>query len=305
MDAPRYRTRRELWTHLLVYPGHTLPTAIAPIFVGAGLAIHDGVFAFWPTLAALLCSWMIHVGGVFADNYALLTRHASIREHPELNDSVANGSLKLPVLKAATIGWFAAAFLPGIYLFQVVGWPGLVLGAIGIVASAWYATGSRSMSDLGLSDPIFFVMFGVVGVVGTYYVQAVAHGANPFPGPAFLVGLPVGALVTNVMIIDDIRDVSFDQDKGWKTIAVRFGVEWSRREHLAFTVFAYAMTGAMALSRGPWLLLPWLTLPVAAMAERKVWTAPRREELIPWTPRSAFLSMGFGALLGLGLALGR
>jgi len=305
MDAPRYTTKREIWTHLLVYPGHTLPTAIAPIFVGAGLAAHDGVFAFWAAFAAFLSSWMIHVGGVFADNYALLTHHPDVREHPELNDSVANGSLDLKVLKLTTIGWFAAAFVPGLYLFWLIGWVAVLWGVVGIVASAWYATGKPSMSHAGLSDPIFVLMFGVVAEAGTYYVQAVAHGAPPFPAAAFFVGLPIGLLTTNVMIIDDIRDVDFDARKGWKTPAVRFGVQFSRVEHLLFTVLAYAFVVALAFFRGPWLLLPLSTLPAAIAIERKVWTARQREVLIPWTPRSAFLAAGFSALLGLGLALGR
>ncbi len=304
MAAPRYETTRAIWVHLLSYPWHALPTALAPVLVGVGLAVHDRAWAFWPALAAFVCSWLVHVGGVFADHYWLLTRHAQIGEHPELNDAVANGSLKLPLLRLATLGWFVAALLPGVYLLKVVGPWAIAVGAVGIAASAWYATGSKSMAALGLADPVFFVMFGAVAVAGTCWVQARAVG-TALPAAAWLVGLPVGALVTNVMIIDDLRDVKFDAEKGWKTIAVRFGPDWSRREHLALTVFAYAMVAATAVSRGPWVLLPWLTAPVAVLAEQKVWSARSREELIDWSTRSAFLSMAFAALLGLGLALGR
>jgi 1,4-dihydroxy-2-naphthoate polyprenyltransferase len=117
-------------------------------------------------------------------------------------------------------------------------------------------------------------MFGAVAVAGTYYVQAVSHQAVvPLPVSALLVGLPVGALVTNVLVIDDIRDVGFDAAKGWRTTAVRFGVPWSRREHVALTVFAYLAPFGLALAFGPWLLLPLVTLPVAVMAERAVLTA--------------------------------
>jgi len=294
----RYETPREIWTHLLVYPGHTLPTALAPIFVGAGLALHDGVFRLGPVIAAFLSSWFVHVGGVFADNYALLTAHGRIREHPELNDAVANGSLKLRTLRLATLAWFAAAFVPGAYLFWVTGPLSLLLGAIGIAASAGYATGKLSTSNLGISDPVFVAMFGAVAVAGTFWVQSPA-----VPAAAFYVGLPMGFILTNVMLIDDIRDVEFDREKGWKTITVRFGIRASRIEHALFTACAYGGCIGLSLLRGPWLMLPWLSLPFALIIERKVWTAKAREELIPWTPRSAFLSMGFGLLLGVGLGL--
>lgn len=288
----------------MLYPGHTLPTAAAPVLIGAGLAVHDGVFAWWPMLAAFVCSWMVHVGGVFVDVYQLVSRWPDLREHPELNDAVASGDLHLPTLRRAAIAWFVGALVPGAYLFHVVGPPAIVLGAIGVVAAAWYAAGPRSMAELGLADPVFFVMFGVVGVVGTYYVQAVAVGAaEPLPLAAFLVGIPMAAMIDNVLVIDDLRDVEFDRAKGWRTTPVRFGVAASRYLHLAFTVLGYGGAIALATWQGPWLLLPLLTLPLGVAAERAVWTAPRREDLIPWTPRSAFLAMTYAALCGLGLAL--
>jgi len=290
----------------MLYPGHTLPTAAAPILIGVGLAIHDGVFSLWPALTAFLCSWMVHVGGVFVDVHQLLVRHPTLREHPELVDAVTDGALRLPVLRLASLAWFVVALVPGLYLLAVVGPPAVALGAIGIAAAAWYASGPRSMAELGLADPVFFVMFGVVAVAATYYVQAVAsHAAVTLPTAAFVAGLPVAALVTNVLVIDDIRDVEFDAIKGWRTTAVRFGVRGSRREHLALTALAYLAPVVFAWRWGAWLLLPLLTLPLAIAAERAVWTAPGREALFPWTPRSAFLALAFAALQATGLGLAR
>jgi 1,4-dihydroxy-2-naphthoate octaprenyltransferase len=297
-------SRRQIWIHLMLYPGHTLPTAAAPILVGVGLAVHDGVFAFWPAVTAFVCSWLVHVGGVFVDVYKLLVRYPALREHPELNDAVARGWLRLPMLRLAAVAWFVIALLPGIYLYRVVGPPALLLGAIGIVAAVWYAAGWRSMAELGLADLVFFAMFGVVAVAATYYVQAVAcHAAVTLPTSAFVVGIPMAAVLVNVLVIDDIRDVDFDRAKGWQTTAVRFGLHWSRREHLGFTVIGYVAPLAFAWQFGPWLLLPLVTLPPAIAAEHAVWTAPGREALFPWTPRSAFLSMIYALLVGVGLAL--
>ncbi len=299
-------THRNIGIDLMLYPTHTFPTAAAPVLVGVGLALHDGVFALWPALAAFVCSWLVHVGGVFIDVYQLLVRHPAIREHPELNDAVAEGSLRLPVLWWTSVAWFVAALVPGAYLLALVGMPAIPLGLVGIGTSAWYAAGRWPMAAIGLAEPVFFAMFGVVAVAGTYYVQAMSqYASTPLTPGALLVGLPVGALVTNVLIIDDIRDVGFDVAKGWRTTAVRFGVSWSRREHVALTVFAYLAPFVFALVWGPWLLLPLATLPFALMADRAVLTAGRRELLIPWTPRSAFLAMGYACLLALGLALAR
>jgi len=210
------------------------------------------------------------------------------------------------VLRLAAIAWFAAALVPGLYLLQVVGPPAIALGALGIIAAAWYAAGPRSMAELGLADPVFFIMFGVVAVAATYYVQARAGlAADALPARALLVGLPMAAMVVNVLVIDDLRDVEFDREKGWRTTPVRFGTAASRGLHLALTVVGYAGPVVMAWIWGPWLLLPLATLPLGLRAERAVWTARNREVLIPWTPRSAFLSMIHAGLLGAGLALAR
>lgn len=78
------------------------------------------------------------------------------------------------------------------------------------------------------------------------------------PPDAFILGLPVGALVVNVLLIDDIRDHEPDRDKGWRTGAVRFGVNWTRAEIVLLTVFAYIAPFWFWLGRGysAWVLLP-------------------------------------------------
>ena len=77
-------SRRELWKRKLVYPGHTIPTALAPALVAVGLAVHDRVFALVPATIAFLAGWMIQFAGVVEDNYQNLVLQPEDREHPEL-----------------------------------------------------------------------------------------------------------------------------------------------------------------------------------------------------------------------------
>ena len=126
MVEPLPMSRRDIWIHLLLYPGHTLPTAAAPVIVGVGLAIHDHVFAPLPALLGFLASWFIHVGGVFTDNYELLVRHPNTREHPELTYALANGTLRLAALRWAILACFGLPALAGPYLLQIGGFPVLL-----------------------------------------------------------------------------------------------------------------------------------------------------------------------------------
>lgn len=312
-EAPSHL--RGIWVDLLMYPTHTLPTAASPVIVGAGLAYHDGVLAPVPLLVGFVGSWAIHVAGVFTDNHELLRRHPDVVEHPELTEAIANGTLKLSTLRAAIAGLLAVAALTAPYLYGLGGAPVLALGAVGIAASVCYHGLPWAYVRTGIADAVFLLMFGVVAVVGTYYIGAAeARGAaapwqllGSLPLPTFVVGLPAGAIVASVMVIDDLRDHEFDRAKGWRTAAVRFGLDFSRTEITALVSFAYLAPFAFWLVLGfdAWVLLPLASLPLAFRILRAIWTLRQRTELVPWTPRMAMLSTVHSLLLALGLALSR
>ncbi len=303
-------SRREIWTRKLIYPGHTFPTAFAPVIVAVGLAYHDRVFAAGPALLALLAGWLIQFAGVVTDNYENLVRQPDDREHPELVDAVAHGLLTLSGLNTTIIICFALAVVIGIVLTIMAGIPVIVIGLASILASWAYSAGPWPFGRVGLADPIFFLFFGTVSVLGTYYVQAAvvlgpANWAQALPLSAVAVSLPLGALITNILVIDDIRDRVFDAVKGKNTVAVRFGVLWSRIEFVALLCLAYVMPFWFRLGLGftAWVLLPLLTLPLAAAIARAVCTRDRFAELVPMTPRLAIMTVGYALLLAIGLAV--
>jgi 1,4-dihydroxy-2-naphthoate polyprenyltransferase len=303
-------SRRDVWIHLLLYPGHTLPTAAAPVLIAAGLAIRDGVFAPLPLLLAFIGSWLIHVAGVFADNHELLRRHARLPEHPELLSALADGALTLRGLRLAIFTCLGLAVLAGLQPVWLGGVPALALGVVGVVASLGYACGPRPYARSGLADPLFFVMFGIVAVAGAYGVQVASHHADfawsRLPWQAFVLGLPVGCLVTAVLVIDDIRDREFDAAKGWRTTAVRFGLAGSRTEFVLLTAAAYLLPlwFWLGLGLGPLVLLPWATAPLAVHVTRAVLRFEAARDLLPMTPRTSLLSMLYAALSAVGIAIG-
>lgn len=302
---------RSIWIDLLVYPTHSLPTAAAPVIVGLGLAAHDDILAPLPVAVGFVGSWLVHVAGVFADNHELLRLHPDLPEHPELTRAVARGTLRLSTLRAAIGACLLLALLTAPWLYRIGGAPVLVLGVIGGAASLSY-NGGLAYVRRGLADPVFLLMFGVVGVVGTYYIQAAGPGTtapwrllSALPLSACLVGLPAGAIVTSVMLVDDIRDREFDRAKGWRTGAVRRGIGWVQGEITLLVAFAYLAPFAFwgALGFEAWVLLPLASLPLAVRTVRAVRTFERREDLAPLTPRMARLALFHSLLLAAGLAL--
>jgi len=312
-DVPE-PSQRDLWIHWLVYPGHSLPTAAAPVLVAMGLAIHDRVFALLPAILGFLASWLIHIAGLFTDNYELLVRHRHVNEHPELIEALNKGTLTLAGLRCAIAACLGLAVLAGPYLLHVAGSPVIVIGSLGMVGSLIYSAGPFPFAKYGLSDLHFLIMFGIFAPAAAYYVQFAAHQQpasywqllfHGMPMQAFVVGLPLGAIAVNILIIDDIRDRGFDTAKGWRTGPLRFGITWSRFEYVLLTGLVYVIPFWLWLGWGfdAWVLLPLLTLPFAGVIARKVCTEDAYDSLLPLTPMAAFLCLGYAALLAAGVAL--
>ena len=312
-DSPT-PTRRDVWVRMLLYPRHTLPTAAAPVCVATGLAVADGVAAAGPAVAAFVAGWLVQLGGVFADNYNNLRRNPDDREHPAFVRALEAGVVTLGTLRRAVWATYLAAVVAGIPLVWYGGFPVLLIGLASILAGLAYSSDPFPLGDRALGDPLFFVFFGVVSVVGTYYVQAAAVLGPPLalspapgslPAAAFVVSLPVAALTTNILVIDNIRDREFDAEKNEITLAVLLGDTWSRVEYLALLVLAYAVPAVMVFSgAAAWVLLPFLSLPYALVVAGRVWVRRTHEQLVPMTPQAGQVVLLHSILFGVGLALG-
>jgi 1,4-dihydroxy-2-naphthoate octaprenyltransferase len=206
--------------------------------------------------------------------------------------------------------------LAGLYCVYVGGLPVLLVGLASIAASLAYSSGPFPLGDrLGLGDPLFFVFFGLVQVMATYYVEAASVVAAPLtmgipPGTvtftAFLASLPMAALTTNILVIDNIRDLEFDREKKEHTLAVLIGPRWSRVEYLGLLALAYAVPVWLFLRHGfgAWILLPLASIPYAVVVARRVFRFTTHEELIPMTPQAGQVLLMYAVLFAVGLVRG-
>lgn len=315
MNEVRELSHREIWIRKLLYPAYRWPgfaLAASPIIVAVGLAMHDGVFVAFPAVLAFLCGWLIQLGGVLAGNYKNLLEDPEDPEHPELVQAVKSGTLRLNTLKKAVWACFLIVGLACAYLFFIAGVGIAMFGLAGIIASWAYSSGPVPLGKAGAADPLFFCFFGIVAVLGTYYVQAApVYSPAPFwkvvgqalPWTVVAVSLPVGALATNILIIDDIRDREFDSLKGKRTVAVRFGLFWSRAEFIALIGLSYVSLFGFWILLGfsATVLLPLATLPLASIVVRTVATRDSYRDLLPVKRRMAWLLLSFSLLLAIGI----
>lgn len=276
----------------------TLTAAIVPVIVGSAVAGRDGRFCALPALAALVGSVLIQIGTNLANDADDYERGAdsAARQGP----TRATQSGLLPVWQVRRGAWlaFATAALPGAYLAVAGGWPILALGVAAIAAGLTYTGGPWPFGYHGLGDLFVFAFFGLAAVAGTYYVQAGA-----ISGLAVVAALPVGALATAILVVNNIRDIETDRLAGKRTLAVRLGDGGARAEFAALVTAAYLVPLALWQGGGvsALVLLPWLTLPHAARLVGGVLAAQDGTRFNAALHATARLHGWYGVLFAAGL----
>ncbi|WP_096391412.1 1,4-dihydroxy-2-naphthoate polyprenyltransferase [Halopenitus persicus] len=306
-------SRTKAW--VLAARPQTLPVAAAPVLVGVGLAIHDGVFAPLPALAAFVGGALIQIGTNFANDYYDALQGADTADREGFTRVTASGIIEPPAVKRAMWITFALAILVGLYLVSVGGVAILLVGLASIAAGIAYTGGPYPLGYHGLGDLFVFVFFGVVAVTGTYYVQAAALVASAFPTElvaaglsvdALIASLPIAAIATNVLVVNNVRDREEDVRTGKRTLAVRFGYRFSRLQFVALTALAYVVPVWFAVGPtgyGLAALAPLATLPRAASIVDTIRTETSGEALNPALERTGKWLAAYAALFGLGLAV--
>ncbi|ELZ60911.1 1,4-dihydroxy-2-naphthoate octaprenyltransferase [Haloferax sp. ATCC BAA-644] len=292
----------------------TLPAAAAPVVVGTAVAVHADLFAPLPALAALVGALLIQVGTNFANDYYDAVQGADTEAREGFTRVTAGGLIPPSEVKRAMYLTFAAAVLLGTYLVYVGGVAILVIGLLSVASGIAYTGGPYPLGYHGLGDLFVFVFFGLVAVVGTFYVQAASVLAAPLsvgiPAGtvtlvAVLASLPIAAISTNILVVNNVRDKEEDATTGKRTLAVRFGYGFARAEYVAMLALAYAVPVYLWTRAGfDWyVLLPVFSMPVAARIARTVVTETEGEKLNPALEDTGKLLALYAVLFSVGLVL--
>jgi 1,4-dihydroxy-2-naphthoate polyprenyltransferase len=280
----------------------TLPAAIAPVLVGTALAGYQHVFHPLRLLAALIGAIFIQVGTNLSNDYSDARRGADTEDRLGPVRVTAGGLVPPQRVLVATYVSFGVAVLAGGYLIAVAGWELLIVGAASILAGVLYTGGPRPYGYEGLGELFVFLFFGIVAVAGSYFVQ-VKH----LEWEAFALAVPVGLLAAAILVVNNVRDIDTDRRAGKRTLAVRLGRARTRSLFAAMVYLAYLLAPVTWIF-GPlraWLLLPWLTLPLAATTVREVRNKADGPSLNQMLAQTGMLQLGFCMLLAAGLLLSR
>ena len=277
----------------------TLLAAVVPVLVGTSIAFHDGVFDPAAALIALLCSIFIQIGTNFANDLFDFIRGTDKHDRLGPQRAVASGLISINEMKIGTGFTFGLSFILGLYLVYTGGWFVLLIGVISIAAGIAYTAGPFPLAYNGLGDVAAFLFFGLVGTVGTYYVQA-----REISFMAFWASIPVGSLITNILVINNYRDREEDRSNGKNTLAVIFGEKFTRIQYVVFMILSYSILFIVYFTFKKSLLvfLPMLSLPLSVKLIKMIYTL-RGKELNKTLELTAKLSALYGLLFAIGIIL--
>lgn len=292
-------TGMRVW--LLAARPATLPAAVVPVLVGTAAALH-GLHQFHERvlIPTLLAALLIQIGTNFANDVFDFRRGADTAERlGPLRVSQA-GLVSPGQVLVATYVTFGFALLIGIYLVSLGGVPILVIGVLCLVAGLTYTGGPWPFGYHGLGDLVCFIFFGVLAVLGSAYLQKLEITSLDL-----WAAIPVGCLVTAILIVNNLRDIDTDRQVGKTTLAVLLGRRGTRLEYAACVAGAYLVVLGIGLAGmvGPWWWLPLVSLPMAVWLVRYVSRTTGRP-LNPALKRTGQLHLFFGALFAIALWLG-
>lgn len=277
----------------------TLPAAVVPVAVGTACARACGDIAWGPALAALAGSLAIQIGTNFANDVFDAEKGADTPERIGPLRAVSAGLISASAMKRAMVLAFAIAAAFGLYLVSVAGWPIVLIGIASILSGIAYTGGPWPLGYHGLGDVFVLAFFGFVAVCGTAYVQL-----GWVPALAWWAAVPVGALATAILVVNNVRDRATDARAGKRTLAVRFGRPAALVEYTLLVAVAYTVPVALAVTGRPWAALPLVTAPLAAARLRALLRAVDGPAHNACLAATAQLLMAHGILFAIGLVLG-
>lgn len=277
----------------------TLTASVAPVLAASALAWRAGALRVDVLITALVGAALIQIGSNLANDYFDFKKGADGADRLGPARVTQKGWVTPQAVLRAMILVFGGATVAGVHLVSVGGWPIVALGLASIASAVGYTAGRYALGYLGLGEIFVFVFFGLAAVVATYAL----HGAPIGDLAPWATGVALGAMASAILVVNNLRDRETDVRANKRTMAVRIGAAWTRREYAALLLLpALIAIGMAATTRSLGWLAPLVTLPLALAAIKSAYALDGRA-LNPVLGRTAKLELLWAIALVAGMVL--
>ncbi|HZQ60862.1 MAG TPA: 1,4-dihydroxy-2-naphthoate octaprenyltransferase [Casimicrobiaceae bacterium] len=276
--------------------------ATIPVIVGSALVLAEqGSLDIQVAILSLLASLLLQAITNLQNDVGYAARRVQTGNHVGWSRATCNGWLSSRDVRTAIGVAIIAVLAVGWPVVLRAGWPAAVMGASSILAALAYMGGPRPIAFTPLGELTVFVFFGLVAVIGSYYVQAGMASAT-----VILAAIGIGALAAAVLAVNNHRDRGHDASTGRRTFVVTFGAGASRTLFESVVLIAFAVLPVMAwIDANAWLALPLVVLPSALGIRRDFGTLPIGPAWNELLFRTVKLELAYGLLLAAGALVPR
>ncbi len=286
----------------------TLPLALSGIITGGGLAFFYGEFNLLIFLLALITATLLQIFSNFANDYGDFGRGTDNAQRLGPVRTMQGGEITKKEMQLGMGILIALSVFCGLLLVyfgtwersQTAFWSFIAFGFLSLLAAYFYTAGKHSYGYIGLGDLSVFLFFGLLPVVGTFFLNA-----GTILPEIFLPALSIGFFSTGVLNLNNVRDVDNDRLSGKTTLAVRMGSRNGKIYH-AFLILlgwftALFFTLKTVVSLWQWLFV--ITLPLFAFDLLRIFKTSEARALDPFLKRLALSTFAFSILFIAGLIL--
>jgi 1,4-dihydroxy-2-naphthoate polyprenyltransferase len=295
-------SRAQVW--IKAFRLRTLPLALSCIAMGGFLASSARAFRWDIFLLCILTTIFLQILSNLANDYGDSIHGADSKDRKGPTRAVQSGAVTAGQMRTAVIIFVLLSLGSGVALLFVAfqwNWQAIIfflgLGILSILAAIAYTVGKKPYGYAGLGDFSVLIFFGLVGVMGSYYLFTKRISAEEvFPA------LSCGFFSIAVLNVNNIRDIESDRKAGKYSIPVRIGREKAIIYHwfLIISGFTAAIIFTVINLQTPWQFLFVLALPLFLKNGLAVQRKPSHE-LDPYLKQMAISTLLFVLLFGVGL----
>lgn len=231
----------------------TLLASIGPVLLATALASKTTDINLFVFITTLVCALSLQITVNLAND--LFDGLSGVDNEHRLGPVRAfqSGQISALALKIGIGIAITASVISGVFLVSVGGLVFLLLGLTCIIAALAYSAGPLPIASNALGEVTVFIYFGLVSVIGSFYLQAMSIETEVI-SYACIVGLLNSAL----MLVNNIRDIHSDQLANKITLAVRLGERKARLLYKVLLIGALLLHIATNLGNTLTLLFPLL-----------------------------------------------
>ena len=277
----------------------TLTMAAVPVVLGTLLAwTHGQSLAWGAMLVALVAALAIQAGTNLFNDARDGERGTDAPDRPGPPRLTASGLATALEVKRMAVTAFLIAFVCGLYLTAVGGWPILAIGIGALVAGWAYSGGNRPLSHTPWGEVFVLLFFGIAAVSGSYLLQTGVLNLA-----ALLLGIVIGLPAAAVLLVNNVRDLETDCRAGRRTLAAVFGRDGARFLYATFMLLPFALL--LTVPERSLFGFAWLAIPAFAWLVWRFFVSRPDAGMNQLLVRTAQAQVLLGLLVTADLVIGR